>query len=61
MAERASLTKAGHALLSNLINGLSQSKAAAEKAISDGIKDVKEWGMNGVSIGQDADPNTFFD
>lgn len=59
LAEEASLTEAGHVILSNLINGKSEDKAATEKAISDAIIHVKAWGVNRVSAGGlNADPNT---
>ncbi len=59
LTEEASLTEAGHVMLSNLISGTSEDKAATELAVKNAIAHVKAWGRSKITEGSlQTDPNT---
>jgi hypothetical protein len=59
LTEIASLTNEGHVMLSNLINGSSEGKAATELAVKNAIAHVKAWGRSKITEGNlQTDPNT---
>lgn len=58
ISEIATLTKVGHVMLSNLINGSSDTKAATELAVKNAIAHVKAWGRSKITEGSlQTDPN----
>lgn len=58
LTEIASLTNEGHVMLSNLINGSSDTKAATELAVKNAIAHLKSWSPNANAIVVNEDTNT---
>lgn len=61
LTAKATVNEVGHVQLSNLINGISSTKAATEKAVSDAIKNVQIWGQNAIAHDLAVDPNVATD